>query len=151
MDPNLGRSMDLLSLSLFSIFVSAVLLGRNSSGSVFLTVGWLHHPSIRCPIFLLEMTSTSSFSPILAFHLRSLPLSPELLSPPMSLVHSRGSPLPSTSQKVDCFHLFCWPSGLHFCSPPILDHIPLFPSPMFLQHRSLPSCPHHDFFLLPLK
>jgi hypothetical protein len=39
MDPKLGLSLDLFSLILFSIFVSEVLLEKNNSGSVFLTVG----------------------------------------------------------------------------------------------------------------
>jgi hypothetical protein len=44
MGPNLGLSLDILSLSLFSIFVPAVLLDRNNSASEFLTVGWQPHP-----------------------------------------------------------------------------------------------------------
>ena len=48
MDPNLGLSLDCLSLRLLSIFVSAVLLDRNNSGSEFLTVVWQPHPSIGC-------------------------------------------------------------------------------------------------------
>jgi hypothetical protein len=40
----------------------------------------------------LEVGSTSSLSYCWAFYLRSLPLSPENLSPPRSLVHSGGSP-----------------------------------------------------------
>ena len=39
MDPNLGQSLDCLSLSLFSIFVPVVLLDRNNSGSEILIVG----------------------------------------------------------------------------------------------------------------
>ena len=38
MDPDLGQSLKLLSLSLFSIFVPAFLLDRNSSEPEFLTV-----------------------------------------------------------------------------------------------------------------
>ena len=45
LDPNLGLSLDLLSLSLFSIFVSAILLDGNNSESEFLTMGWQPHPS----------------------------------------------------------------------------------------------------------
>jgi hypothetical protein len=37
-DPKLGWSLDLLSLSLFSIFVPAVLLDRSNSGSELFTV-----------------------------------------------------------------------------------------------------------------
>jgi hypothetical protein len=46
MYPNLGLSLDLFSLRLFSIFVLAVLLDRNNSDSEFLTVGWQLHPYI---------------------------------------------------------------------------------------------------------
>ena len=45
MDDKLGHSLDLSSLSLFSIFVPAVLLDRNNSGSEFLTVEWQPHRS----------------------------------------------------------------------------------------------------------
>jgi hypothetical protein len=44
LDPNLGLSLNLLSLSLFSIFVLAVLLNKINSWSEFLTVGWQDHP-----------------------------------------------------------------------------------------------------------
>ena len=63
MDHNFNLSLYLLSLSLFSIFVPAVLLGRNNSGSEFLTVGWQPHLSTWLPIFLLDVDSTSSLSP----------------------------------------------------------------------------------------
>jgi hypothetical protein len=46
MDPNLGWSMDLLSLSLFSIFVPAVLLDKKKSESEILAVGWQPHTSL---------------------------------------------------------------------------------------------------------
>jgi hypothetical protein len=41
----LALTLDCLSLRLFSIFVPAVLLDRNNSGSEFSTVGWQPHPS----------------------------------------------------------------------------------------------------------
>ena len=47
-------------LRLFSIFVPAFLSDSNSSGSEFFTVGWQPHPSTWCPLFLLEVGSTSS-------------------------------------------------------------------------------------------
>ena len=51
-----------------------------------------------CPVFLLEVGSTSSLSLLpRAFHQRSLPMSPGSLSPPRSLVHSRGSLQPPIS------------------------------------------------------
>ena len=56
------------------------------------------------------------FSPLhcRALHPRSLLLSSESLSPPMSLVHSRGSP-PLLPLEVACSHSFCWPLGLQSC------------------------------------
>jgi hypothetical protein len=50
MDPKLGSSLDLLSLRLFSIFVPAVLLDRNNSGSGILT--GLVTPSLHLDFFL---------------------------------------------------------------------------------------------------
>ena len=65
LDLNLGGSLNLLSLLLFSIFVASVVL--DNSGSEFLTVGWQLHHAIQCPVFLVEMDSTSSLSPQLGF------------------------------------------------------------------------------------
>ena len=45
LDPNLGLSLDLLSFSLFSIFVPEVFSDRNKYRSEFLTVGWQPQPS----------------------------------------------------------------------------------------------------------
>jgi hypothetical protein len=39
MDPKLGPSLDLFSLSIVSIFVAAVLLDKNNYGSEYLTIG----------------------------------------------------------------------------------------------------------------
>ena len=77
-----------------------------------------------------------------ALHPRSLPLSPESLSPPRSPVHSRGSShfLPP---KVAYFHSFCWLSGLQFPHPQYL--IMLLSSPpwqcVFLRDEESDS--HH--------
>jgi hypothetical protein len=54
-----------LFLSLFSIWVPAVLLDRDNSGSEFLTVWWQLHPSTWHSAFLLEVDSTSSLSPLM--------------------------------------------------------------------------------------
>jgi hypothetical protein len=59
MDPKLGWSLDLLSPSLFSIFVPAVLLDRKNSE--ILTMGW--HPLDALSFY---WNSTSSFSPLLS-------------------------------------------------------------------------------------
>ena len=48
MDPNLGLTLDLLSLSLFSIFVPAVLLDRNNSRSVL--IGNLIERLVNCSL-----------------------------------------------------------------------------------------------------
>ena len=84
------------------------------------------------------------------FHLRSLPLSPEYLSPPGSLVHSRRSPhrLPSEGA---CFHSFCWPSGLQSCfsTPQYLIMFPFsLPCPLSHPDPSLLT-PMIAFFSLP--
>ena len=106
LDPNLGLSLDLLFLRLFSIFFPVVLSDRNNSGLELLTVGWQ-------PIFPLDDLSLHWRRTLQvpsphcrAFHLRSLPLSPESLSPPRSVVYSRGfSNL--LHIKDACFHSFC--------------------------------------------
>jgi len=52
----------------------------------------LSTPSLKwCPIFLLEAGSKSSLSLLLGISYK-VPLLPESLSPPRSLVHSGGSP-----------------------------------------------------------
>jgi len=92
MELNLGLSLDLFSLSLFSIFVPSVLLDRHNSESEFLTVGWQLHPPLGAMFFywrkILQVPSPQCW----AFHLRFFPLSLEILSLPWSLVHSRWSP-----------------------------------------------------------
>jgi hypothetical protein len=71
MDPSLGLSPDVLSLSLFSILAPAVLSDRNSSESEFLTVGWQPHPSLDalsfCWQWILQVLSPHCW----AFHLRT--------------------------------------------------------------------------------
>jgi hypothetical protein len=107
--------LDLLHLRFFSISIPAVLSDRNNHGSGFCL--WDGNPSLTwCPDFLLEVDSTSPLFPLRASHLRSLLLIPESLSPPRSLVHSRGFPPPPTS--CDClFPFFLVASGLQSFSP----------------------------------
>jgi hypothetical protein len=102
----LGLSLNLF-LGLFSSFVPAVPSDRNNSGSEFLTVGWQPHPSLDALSFYWRWALQVPFSHCRAFHLRFLPLSPESLPPPRSLVHSRRSPYPP-SPGLACFHSFCW-------------------------------------------
>jgi hypothetical protein len=59
-DPNFVRLLNLHFLSLFSVFVTAVLSDRNIFESEFLIVGWQQHPPTLSPVFLLEVDSTSS-------------------------------------------------------------------------------------------
>jgi hypothetical protein len=85
-----------------------------------------------------------------AFHLRSLPLSSEHLSPSRSLVHSRGSHhlLPP---KVACFYFFLLAfRALLLFLPPIPDHAPLSPPcPLSYPGPSFPLPPVIAFFFLP--
>jgi hypothetical protein len=98
--------------------------------------------------YLLEVDSLSSLSPFWAFHLRSLPLSPESLSHSRSLVLSRGYPnlLPPR------LHIF-----LNIAGPMGLSHVPpsqyliLFPlsTPCPLSHPvpSLLPSSSSDYFV----
>jgi hypothetical protein len=68
------------------------------------------------------------------FHLRSLPVSPESLSLPRTLVHSGGSP------GVACYHSLCWPSKLQSFS--LTQYQIRFPSPTPIPfHFPLPGSP----------
>jgi hypothetical protein len=80
-----------------------------------------------CPVVLLDVGSPYCW----ASHLRPLPLGPESLLPPRSLVHSLG-PSNLLPPKVAYFHLFWWPSGLQSFST--TQHQIMFPSS---------SCPIH--------
>ena len=101
---------------------------------------------IWSPVFLLEVGSISSLSLLMTCHLRSLPLSPERLSPPRPLVHFGGFPLPHLiSPEATCFHSFCWPSWLPsvFSPESVPDQVllsSLFPIPLklFLSDALLP-------------
>jgi hypothetical protein len=91
-------------------FVPAAFSYLNNYGSEILTVWWQPHPSLDVLSFCWRWALEVHSAHCRAFHLRSLPLSPESLSPPRSLVHSGESPhlLPS---EVPSFHSFCWPLG----------------------------------------
>jgi hypothetical protein len=84
------------------------------------------------------------------FYLRSLPLSPENLSPSRSLVHSRATilPPPTSWSFIFPFILLAFRVSLQF--PPILDHVPPFPFSTSLLLRTLfYPFPHDCFLLLP--
>jgi hypothetical protein len=99
---------------------------------------------IGCPVFLLELGSISSPS----LHLRSLPLGPESLSSPRSVVHSGGSAQPPAPE-VACFHYFCSSSGFPNTrsGPPLTPRTPLSsfaprsltPSPLVIAFFANPS------------
>jgi hypothetical protein len=80
-----------------------------------------------------------------AFHLRPLPLSPESLSPPRSLVHSRELPLILTSEGCS-FSFFLLAPRASFIFPPINDHAPPFPPRFYLPSSHHPLI---DYFFLP--
>ena len=140
MDHKLGWSLDSLSLSLLSIFVPAVLLEGTILGQSF----WLWHgnpiPPLYAIFFCWRWTLHIPFPHCWTFHLRSLTLSLESLSPPRCLVHSRGYLL-FLPPEVACLHSFCWNSGLHSCfSPPQYLIMSPYPPPFPLTHSgsSLP-------------
>ena len=86
--------------------------------TVLSQIFWLWHgnpiPSPDTLSFYWRWSLQVSSPHCRAFHQRSLPLSPESLSPPGSLVHSRGS-RHLQYPEVACFNSFCWHSGLQSC------------------------------------
>ena len=86
LNPNLGLSMDILSLMFFSSFVPAVPSNRNNSGSKIMHIGQQLH---LIPVPPLEVDSQVPPCLYRALYPRSLPLSPGSLSPPRSLEHVR--------------------------------------------------------------
>ena len=89
----------------------------SSNSSPFLSLQFFQTGTIMAQSFDCVMaTAYLNWYPVSshyrAFHLRSLPLSPESLSPPRSLVHSEGPHNPPPPE-VACIHSFCWSSGLH--------------------------------------
>jgi hypothetical protein len=79
-------------------------------------VGWQPHPLLDALSFYWRWALQVPSPHCRAFHLRSVPLGLESLSPPRSLVHSRGSHQPPTSQGC-FFHSLCWLSGLQSFPP----------------------------------
>ena len=126
LDPKLGWSLNCLFLSVF-IFVPAVLLNRNNSGSEFLTVEWQPHPLLDVLSFYWRWTLQVPSPYCRAFHLRSLPLSSVSLSAPRSLVHSGGS-LHLLPSRVAFLHSLLDLRASVLFSYPITGHTPLFPS-----------------------
>jgi hypothetical protein len=56
----LGRSLEYLSFSLFSIYFPVVLLDRNNSGSGILKVFSDPIPLLEVPVYLLEVDTSNS-------------------------------------------------------------------------------------------
>jgi hypothetical protein len=111
-----------------------------------LTVEWHPPPSHDALYFCWRWTLQVPSSQCRAFHLRTLPLSPENLSTPRSLVHSGGSPQPPTSQScLFPFFLLALRAPVIFPHP-IPDQVPLFSQPTF-PPRSLPPFLLVIFFL----
>jgi hypothetical protein len=101
---------------LFSSFVLAVLSDRNNSGSELLTVGWQPHPSTWCPVFLLEVDSTSSLPPLLGISSKVPPF--ESWQPLTSQVSGTFWREPSTSHLLR-LHISIHSAGPHgFTLPP---------------------------------
>jgi hypothetical protein len=150
----LGLSLDLLSLCLFSIFVSTVHLDRNKLWVRVFDCGMATSSLHLMPCLSKRWTLQIPSPHCGAFHLRSLLLSPESLLPPRSPVHLTGFPylLPP---EVPYFHSFCGPSGLHSCSPPPSKYLIMcspfslpLPSPTQVPPSfSPPTCPVIAFFL----
>ena len=93
---------------------------------------WDGHPNFPLDVLSLHWRRT--------LQVGSLPLNPEILSPPRSLVHSRrfSHLLPN---KVFCFHSFCWSSVLQSCSPPpqyLIMFLSSCPCPLFHPSASFP-------------
>jgi hypothetical protein len=95
-------------------------------------------PFTWSPVFLLEVDSMSSLSPVLGILSKVPYLS---LSTPRSLVLSRGSPTQPPSLKLHISIHFSDFQGLSSIFLPIPEHVPRFPSLFLLQPRSYPLPP----------
>ena len=72
MDAKVGWSLDCFSFSLCSIFFP-VPLYRNNSGQIFEMGGWSHH-STEGSVYLLEVASSGSISPLLGISAKVIPI-----------------------------------------------------------------------------
>ena len=119
----MGRSLDYLSLRLFSIVCHWSSFRQEQFLLRVLTVGWQHPPSLYVLSFYWMWTLQVPSLLGIAYKVH---LSPENLSPPRSLVHSRGlSHL--TALEVEHIHSFCWCSWILSCHPKTwsCSHFPL--------------------------
>lgn len=89
------------------------------------------HPSTWCPVFLLEVDSTSYLFPLRVFRLSSLPLSPESLTSQVFGILQR---FPSHLPRLPVSILSSGPQDFSpVFPPPIPDYVP-FPTPCLLSH-----------------
>ena len=112
-------------------------------------MGWQPYPSLDALSFSWRWVLQVPSLHCRAFHLRSLPLNPESLSPPKSLVHILEGPTNLLPPKVNCFLILLILRASVLFAEPIPDHVPLFiPYPLSLPGPSLlpASC---GCFLLP--
>jgi hypothetical protein len=140
--------------SVCSIFVCVSVRQEQFWVKIFEMGGW--QTATRGHVYLLEVVSSGSISPLLGILAKVSPLGPGSLSHPYHLGLSSGSPLPPTATY---YYSFSWPSGLLSClfkylvhTPPSLCHpgpsLPLPPmiilflllSGMKHPHFGLPSC-----------
>jgi hypothetical protein len=127
---------------MFSLFVPAVLSDRNKFASQFLTVEWQPHYSTLMPCFSTGGSLYKFLSPLLGK--KFLPLSPESLLPPRSLVYSRRFPyLPHQWLHISIH------SAVSLLSPQYLIMYPLsLPCPLSHPDTFL-SKPASAFYSLP--
>lgn len=154
MNPNLGRSMDGLSFCLVSIFVPSFPLGRNNSESRILKVSAWPHVSTVGHVYIQEVVSSGSISPLLDTLAKVIPifwdphLHWETLKFQVSRVLYRVLPPSSPSTFIFPFiFLALWGSLL---SPPISNPSPFhlfFP----LCHRVLCPIASQNYLVLPSK
>lgn len=140
---NLGLSLNLLSLSLFSFFVPAgfcFCFCFFKTGTILDQSFWLWDnnpiPPLDVLSFYWRRTLQVPFPHCWVFRPRFLPLSPESFLPPRSLVHSRGSLYLLLPEVAYSIHSSGTP-GFSPVSHPVPDHVPPFPFPSPLPPRSL--------------
>jgi hypothetical protein len=84
-------------LHFFFFFVLSFHLDRNNSGLNTLKMCVWSHASNMCHVYVLEVVSLGSISPLLGISVNVIQLGPEILAHPWCLGYSRSSILPSAS------------------------------------------------------
>ena len=130
--------MDLLCLGLLSPCPSLQLFQTETIMGQSFDYGMATHLSLDALTFCWRLTLYVPFPHCKAFHLRFLNLIAESLSPPRSLVYSRGSPLLPTSRSyLFPFFLLSLKNSVFFLHP-IEHHVPLSPPLSPSPSKSLP-------------